>query len=1170
VSFERFTDAQKAALDLTRNIAVSSGAGCGKTQVLAGRYLSAMLDGGARPDEILAITFTEKAAAEMRARIRAWLPEARRADGANLRVSTIHAFAAWLLREHALAADVDPGFGILEGAERIVLLRESIDELLDALAAEPPAQAHREAAAALRGITRGFTRVGLVITLRRLIERREVARKWAEGSSGASDAELIARWKRIAPGGAALVQRLLLENSIARALEMAQVSLRNAGKRAAEAIAGVARALAKVRAGQEEGVDELLGAIYRADGNPRTFGADPAAQALLAFQEALAPHRDALMARIRELDQIAAPQLRALAVLAQAALRTYDARKAERQALDFDDLGERAAALLARDPAVRARVRSAFRHLLVDEVQDVSAAQWDLVRWIATDDGKGERLRKTGLFVVGDEKQSIYRFRGADVSVFASIRQAVTASGGAIVTLADNFRSDAAPLEFTNALFERLLGDAKDPWDARPQALRASRSEPAPKEQPAPGVDLIVHVDDDRNPAADEDGDFLLLYGEADRVARYLVRERPEWRHAAVLLPQRTHLRSYQDALRRHDVPFVVLGGVGFYQAQEVVDLICLLRFLADERRDIELGAVLRSPLCALSDALLYAVARQKGATLWKKLSAPAGDLLRAADHDERATVTRAQHHLAAWRREAGRIPTSELLARALDESGAWAALAHGLRGPQRIANVGKLLDIVRDYERGGFRGLGDVAAALGVLMEEEEREGEAAVESAGIDAVRILTVHAAKGLEFPLVVVPELGARFRGDRDRVLLEEIDGQAEAAFKVRDDRDGGRMNKPGLYQLLAQLDRKKGDAEMKRLLYVACTRARERLVLSGAVRRSRSGDAAPPARSWLGWLCEAARIDLDAKANEARVGASRLRVLRDEDLPRAAAPAPQNGVAPLAPDVVHTALACARPLPERGVRVRLTPTLAKELERCAHKVRLRLLSGLPEFDGDAVDPEAPLELDEPAPGALARGTLLHRAMELDAFAAPDPDAIVRRLAAAARIEDAQLVRQVAAQVRAFGKTDLGRRVARAQPSYAELPFVLWRGEIELRGAIDRLVHDESGWLLIDWKTDEITAAAAAARAREAGYFAQTRLYMLAARQLLGEKAGPIRAIVYFTQPGVAVETPDGSVPSLDFAAAALMGGHLPAPEPSVCRNCGYHVRRICNADRAQIS
>src|SRR5262249_4827865 len=233
--------------------------------------------------------------------------------------------------------------------------------------------------------------------------------------------------------------------------------------------------------------------------------------------------------------------------------------------------------------------------------------------------------------------------------------------------------------------------------------------------------------------------------------------------------------------------------------------------------------------------------------------------------------------------------------------------------------------------------------------------------------------------------------ARFRGDRDRVLLEDVSGQIEACFKVRDDRDGGRLGKPGLYQLLAQLDRKKGDAEMKRLLYVGCTRARERLVLSGAVRRSRKGGAQPPERSWLAWVCEAARLNLDGLSDpesEARLGRAKIRVLRDDALPRPPLAEPLAAPGPLAPEVVHLAVACVQPLPDPRRRVRPPPTRAKELERCPHKARLRLLWGLPESDNEPADPE--LDLEEPAPGALERGTLLHRAMELDAFAAPDPD------------------------------------------------------------------------------------------------------------------------------------------------------------------------------------
>jgi len=764
----------------------------------------------------------------------------------------------------------------------------------------------------------------------------------------------------------------------------------------------------------------------------------------------------------------------------------------------------------------------------------------------------------------------------------------VTAGSG-IVALRDNHRSHALVLGFINQLFARLLEGAREPWEARPQMLEPRRVEPqGGAEQPAPGVDLLLSVDVPASPedeAGDESeggGDYLALYGEADRVARYLRSGRwrgpaadgpPPWRSCALLLPMRTHLHSYQDALRRYGVPFVVLGGVGFYQTQEVIDAVCLLELLADERRDIELAAVLRSPLFALPDALLYVVARQPGATLLAQLHAAAcgrGEILAAASVSERSQLSQAAARIERWRRLAARLPASEVLARALDESGAWAGLAQGLRGPQRLANLAKLLDRIREHEAGGFRALSDVAAMLRVMMQEEEREGEAAVDTVGVDAVRILTIHAAKGLEFPLVLVPELGIRFIDAPERALMEDLPKSRlpELALKVPDPADEGRLHTPGLLRLLRSRERKKADAEMKRLLYVACTRARERLVLSGSARLGREGTVRVPARSWLAWLVQHLGLDLDALARSGQggpgaLGGASYEIVPGRSLPVLPAVSPMGGRPELLPEEEAAALAAAPAISEQGLRVRLTPTVARDLERCGHKVRLRILYGLPEHA--QAEPSEDEWEGEPTLEPLERGRLLHRAFELEAFSAPDPEAMVRRLAAQARLADPALVAEVAAQVSAFARSPLGRKVAAARPAWAELPFLLRDGEMEVSGKIDRLARDGAGWLILDWKTDEVGPEAAPAHAQAAGYFTQMRLYMQAARALTGTDE-PVRALLYFTRAGVAVEVPEGPPPLHGLRAHALLDGTLPAPPAAVCRACGYHARRLCPADR----
>jgi ATP-dependent helicase/nuclease subunit A len=1180
---ERLTVSQRAALDLSRSLAVVAGAGCGKTQVLAARYLAA-LGSGVRPDEILALTFTERAALEMKARIRSWLRE----QGQELehpRIGTIHAFAAGLLREHAVAAGVDPGFAILDGVDRIVLVRDAVAELCDRLARGRGSPDDGEA---LGVLARSFVRPALEAVLRGLLARRDRAAAWAAATAEITDLELLARWRRI-PLGSALLKRRLGEPALARALaELAGARPRS--RRAAEVTEQVVRAAAACD--RPEAAHAFVEALYRQDDRPRSLpeGAPPALEWL---QQVLALEVAELRAEIGGSDELAAPAVRALARLLRAALAAYDAAKSARQALDFDDLGLHAEALLASHSEVCARVRRQYRSVLIDEAQDLSPSQWALLSRICGDPGQGGGLREAVLFAVGDEKQSIYRFRGADVSLWSEIRAAVARANASgtqgIVTLQDNFRSHREVLGFVNQLFARLLANPTQPYQAAAQALEAAR-EPSPEggaASPRPGVDLLLDVDEvPASESGDGDAEALRLHAEADRVARYLAST--HWRGAggcklgdcAILLPWRTHLAAFEDALRRHGVPFIVLGGLGFYQTQEVRDAHCLLQFLCDPRRDIELCGVLRSPFCALPDALVYAIARTGRGSLWQRLHAAAGegglragegDLIAAASASERAQIRRAFARLSRWRARAGHCGAAELYAQALDDSGAYAALAQGLRGPQQLANVARLCEVIRGFEVAGWRGLWEAAEALGVLIEEEEQTGEARVPDDADDAVRILTIHAAKGLEFPLCVVPELGMRFPEVPDRLRMEELSalgGACEVALPVRDPQTGKRK-RPGLYVALGAEARRKSDAEMKRLLYVACTRARERLVLSGSVTRARDGRALVPSRSWLSWIQGALGLRLSPIAEGTyALGGAEYEVLTGRALQPAAPARPGPEVAALGEAELSAAIAAAQPGPERGARLRLTPALACALESCPHKLRLRLLSGRAEFAPEP-DSEALWEGEDDAPPrlatAVARGLLLHRAFELEAFAAPDPRALVFRLAAQARLSDRSVVETVCAQVAAFARSPFCLRIASARPAYAELPFLLTTAGVELSGTIDRLVREPDGtWRVIDWKTDEVAAERAAEHARAHGYFTQLRLYAQAAQAIVGADA-PVRATLYFTYPGVAVEVPEGPSPLSALPLARLLGGDLPPSDPATCGACGYHARGLCDVD-----
>ncbi len=915
---ERFglTKAQRVAIDLERSVAVTAGAGSGKTRALAARYVAEVLS-GTPPERILAITFTIKAAAEMRGRIRKALaalagdgggggygPPTGLADAVEAvhaaPISTIHAFCSTLLREHAVAAALDPSFEVMEAAEARLLFAETRDEMFRELGVARDERL--DLLAELWGRTR------LARSLDAIAARRWAGCAYAGGVLAATDADLLARWNAASGFDDAAVLAFLARADVQGAL--------------VEAGLGDAKGAHDLRCRLR---DFLFESCYTADGKDIRKRNLTGAGTRLATA---APHSSRIVGRA---DEASLPFLRAFASLFLEVLRRFDARKLARNVLDFADLEERALALLRARPEVREGLRRRFRLVLVDEVQDVDELEWGIVEAIVSSDAG--RIGEGGapkLFAVGDEKQSIYRFRGADVSVFRTLRARLEAEGGRLATLDESFRSLGDPLDFSNGLFDRLFGEPAGGYrdfDARPGRLVGRREHPE-----RGGVELLVAVkadiangggnggngggnggastaeaDEGAEPAAEPLGGALPFdqaIDEAELVARWIRtrlddpafevsppragrgegqapgrarRFRPG--DAAILLRRWRNVKLYEAALRRHGIPFSVHGGVGFYRTAEVLDAANLLAFLADERDDVALAGLLRSPYANLSDAALALIAtRGRGETLWDRLVGPSEAHGLAAED-----VAAAEDAVAAilrLRDVADRVPLAELLRRALETTGAYAAYAVGPRGAQAHANLAKLLEMARTFEERGFAGLARFVELLDFLIEEEPREGEAGVAGASEakGGVRILTIHAAKGLEFPVAIVPELGGRLFSEWPTAVFERLPHGCEVGIYAP---HPGRRFEPmctAVRRLLIDRSRAMAEAEHRRILYVACTRARDRLVLVGSARGVRGGcppleayaKIEPPRDTWLAWLFEALGIDRDAVTRAGRV------------------------------------------------------------------------------------------------------------------------------------------------------------------------------------------------------------------------------------------------------------------------------------------------------------
>ncbi len=1156
---------------------VEAGAGTGKTHSLVTLCLH-LLGGIGReaplqPSRLWAVTFTEKAAAELKGRLRQRVdalaegggelsalggpggapaaPDAAfwrkvRRDLGLAQMGTIHSLCGQILRRHAAAAGIDPGFTLLDEAQGRRLLREACETVsLRALegALGPDAERAARRLCTEMGLrAQGDFGSGLADELVALLSTL--------GEGGKTARQVVDETRGLSPAAArdddARARRELLASM--EALRAAVQLARGGGK----AIQSAAEALAvfrpeALRSGPGELASAwpfLRGAFSRLPGRvgPLAEVVGTAKAAFEAVLDADAGVRGAELA----FD---------LALLAGLASGKQQEEKARAGVLDFDDLTRLCRDLLVQHPSARDSERQRLGVLLVDEFQDTSRPQLELFAQLCGDGKRGGAPGDPALVVVGDRKQSIYEFRGADVAGAQAFAGRMLAQGAERHVLNQSRRSQPALVHFQNLLFGRALSAANRPFDtpfSADDALTAFRPQGAPccaelLDIQGAGVEAEAEQVARRISA-------LLAPDAAERVFGAGEQPRPvRGGDIAILLRRFTNLEAFRRALLRRRIPHLVYKGRGFHQAREVVDLVALLTVAADPDDALALAAVLRSPLGPVSDDGLALLARADDA---RGLQVRALHRPPPLAPDDAEVVARLLPLLATLQREVDRLGPAALLEAALAATDYPAACAGGLYGEQAAANIEKLVSLARAAELRGD-GVRAFLSVLRTLAGEEAREAEApVVEERDPHAVRLLTVHAAKGLEFPVVFVPECATpSAQAGPERVLLEPDLG---LALKARGADGKRRWGTHGRAVADRKLEREM--SQSRRLLYVAVTRARDLVVLSGRTARQQE--------SWRGWLDQIS----DQAAQRGL-----LRILRDSG-PGSEAP-PER--APVDPELLADLPPAEHPEVQRilssGSRLpgSVSAPVTQIADAAACPRRYQLLHELrleerPDREPQLPDPLGP----EPGAAAAALGTLAHRLLEL----APLQLDGARRRAELERLlalegEDPVEHNQVLDSACAFLDSPLGKRMAAARPEHLERerPFTLrltapGSPELLLRGQIDALLLENDAATVVDYKLSQ---------ARDPSRYAvQLDAYALAASELV-QGALPIRTgIVFLRSKGAPyVERPAANLPAirtrlLEAAASIAHGrssGVWPKVEPARCRELGCGFLRRCHGD-----
>ena len=936
-------------LDTQKSVIISSPAGSGKTEKLARRYISLLLD-GSEIEKILCITFTEKAAAEMKERIFNILERENPGLFSGIkermplmRISTIHAFCLKLLKRFSIELGVDPSLDVMDEFEASLLWSEAVYECVMEEKDKPALFFDMMKDRGIKGWDKVFS------ILNTLYGKRPVS-------------------------------ELLLKRDYS------------------------------VGNGEEKRILELYSKC----------------------------------------------------------LEQYKNRKLERHLLDFDDLEIMTYEALASHPEWQNILYSFDEHtdhILVDEFQDTNSIQWQIIdklteEWRSGLGSKRSKGKTPTIFLVGDDKQSIYLFRGANAGVFEEAKNRLSEWLGNeyhFEEAKENFRSLPAIISFANALFEKLMPPAlHESWRTRYAHFEATRKGEGRVEL------ALAEAGDNIKKSRIKEASVL-----AKRIKSladiYEVfdgdKKRPcAFGDMAVLLRKRTHLTLFESALRKEHIPFIVVKGIGFYDEPEVALLRELLSFIIDPHDDYSLFCVLRSPLFGIDYETLLNLIAENNQPLINKLQAEL----------EFSGIFKM---LNSWIEKSKNTPLAIILEEALTETEGW----RHYREKQRQANIKKFIKLIESYESSGFSGL-EIREKL--IKARDGDEPKANINTEGMNAVKIMTIHAAKGLQFPMVFLPSLDEADTPRSSSVIIDEEGGRISIAYE----------EDPAKRKNIAGFARRKEKEleEGKRLFYVAVTRARDFLCMLGALNKEKS----PAGR--LAYLTENFDIIKNGRINSRT---DFFEILTEAEIEKLYSIVQPSAVS-LQPSVKHSAseFIYTEPLPfTADVKWR---DVTEDLDiRITHGEEWVIL-----------------------------GRIFHRLFEELSKGILTPEGINERTLSLLKNEflsdeDIQKLRGIVLTDFQSLKVNghLNNIILPRENSFSELPFILQKGNTVFRGRIDRVIIDNNTAMIYDYKTFPVKDEDMPLLSEK--YRFQLDIYKEAAGKILSLKT---KAYLLFTHRGLLAE------------------------------------------------
>jgi len=1110
-----FTDEQAQAVnDLDHDIVLGAGAGSGKTRVLVSRFIRLLSQKRAEVDQIMALTFTKKAAAEMQERIRKeiikreesadsfehkkyWYQQKLNLNQAT--IATFHSFASNILRQYPVISEVDPEFQVLEENEAFDLLDETISEVIEEGLNEEKDNVMKlvrtynlyPLADKLISIYREMRKDNLAVE--KLIELTFQSLEDSRAERERTKQELI----QMVEG---LIDKFETEGATGKTvqkMEDLKVKWPTLKEKLHKAVDLDQSIFADVI-----GIKDII---------KNNLSSNLNAQAT-EIKDMLKSSEFQSLFIIEQAEQIIRPLTEVISLIEE----KYTNKKEANSFLDFYDLQDRLIKVLKSNEALIENLNDQFKYIMVDEFQDNNPVQEEIIELL----GQNPEIN---IFLVGDPKQSIYRFRGADVRVFNRQKQVIQKRNGEIYKLSKNFRSRPSILRFVNFLFEQILEN--DPG-IEYQKLTSFRNEQAEDLE----LNLIAAKELDKSLSSDElrELEAAVL---AERTAEiidnedYLIREGENKRKVqpediSYLFQALSNVELYEEALLKRNIAVNVVNGRGFYEQQAVIDIINLIKVIENNYRDFELTGLLRSPFCGLNDNEIYKVNKNKSEYLWDYLLE---NELTELETKKRKYLQEFIQKIEKARRLRDVKNPYDLIKELVAACNYREALKADNNYKQQWANLDKVLYQIKELYQKRNCSLKEVLDFFQKNRDNETREGQAELKSKE-GAVQLMSVHQAKGLEFPVVIIPDIQRKLIHHNN---IPDILINQERGLGIKVNTNNGNQGTP-LYNELKEWEIEMELYEKIRLLYVAMTRAEDKLILSGYTKNNRKTNF-EDSKSWLDWLAaylgknsfdksEEICFNYDNEELKLKVNLIKNQELKTEDSVQSESESQELTISDWNDEENWEELnSKIKPIKtisqEHKEEISVTGLL--EYERCPRLYYLRYIKNIPSLDELTVK-KGQKEYKDNFMDPLKKGLIIHRLYELAGLEA-DPGEYIEQVITEMNYseigteEKAELI-DILKSYQNREKNYLTKQSELAK-TYHEKQFTLNFPQFYLRGTIDNIyVYDDKQLEIIDFKTNNITKAEVDEKSRE--YKLQLESYCLAASNLFSVESIKYR-IEYLT-------------------------------------------------------